>query len=99
MAQIVFFDHSQNIIPKNQNFSFKLCQEVHSKFAESWASGKYILDFRELEILVHPVGDPIRTVALPLCDAVEIERDGMQVKVSQRVYADGRPKKWPPMSG
>jgi hypothetical protein len=99
MARPSFYEHSQNNIPKYHNFSFKLSQEVHPKFAESWPLGNYVLDFRHLNILVHPIDDPTRIARLPLCDAAKIERVGTTVKESLRWYIDGQRKSWPPVSG
>jgi hypothetical protein len=99
MARPSFYDHSQNNVLKNHNFSFKISQEVHSKFAESWPLGNYVLDFRTLNIMVHPIGDPTRTARLPLWDAAVIARDGTTVRTSRRGYFDGQRKSWPPMSG
>jgi hypothetical protein len=99
MARPGFYDHSQNMIPKNYNFAFKLSQEVHSKFAESWLPGNYVLDFRNLNILVHPIDDPTRIARLPLWDAAKIERVGTTVRESRIGYFDGQRKSWPPVSG
>ena len=98
MALPTFYEHSQNNVPKNQNFSFKLSQEVHSKFAESWSLGSYVLDFSNLNILVHPIADSTNIARLPLWGAAVIVRDGTAVRASQREYIDGQRKSWPPVS-
>src|SRR5208283_2369319 len=94
------FYYRQNNIPKTHNFSFKLSHEVHSKFAATWSLGNYVLDVRNLNILVHPMTIPLGSLGCHLWDAAVIVRtSGTMVRTSRRDDFDNKTKSWPPVSG
>jgi hypothetical protein len=82
-------------IPADKEFYFSLAQDVPSRFVNDLNGQVYVLNFKELNIRVQSVANPINIDRLPLWDRAEIWRDGTKIGTN-RLYDQGPDSsKWP----
>jgi len=75
------------------NFSFILTQELPKRLNNLKDAGaKYIFNFEHLNFIVQPVKDQTKVARLPLWDAAELERLGIQIITSYtEILGPGKP--------